>query len=389
MSKLIDLDILDKEESVSAVEVIMTGVERGYMAGNFAEELKERIEKIVLNIERLMQDLSDVDTEISRYTLSKINESLKIVFPIIQSDNIDQHSLKIIEEYLQNIKDVSKKAVKKKSINEVKELFKGFSVEELKEKLKNKPNVTILGYMGVVKGIIEIATHHDSVSKLENAVSLFANLPVILSDTNFSEIDNENINEKTELTWDIELIISNNDDSKSIYSLWILLESLKSINGVEIKITDISKGSLITKIKVWFKSDEAKREAEELINSTKKLAKGKLEKDYYENEKNRSETEKIKAEKEKIEKEIELANSKEEKRKKELEIEALEIENENKRLQNERLKLQIFMEKRQALAELLSTEVINSDEYKLMINNELQIHKKENDTIEVGVLKEQ
>ncbi len=388
MNKQIDLDILDKEESVSVTEVIMTGFERVLISGTIESELKDDVEKIVLKIERMMQDLSEENTEISKFTLSRINESLKIILPIIQSEEIDHISLGIIIPYLKNIQDVSQIAIGKSSIEVVEELFKGFSIELLKDKLNNKAEVSIVSYAGMLKGIMKYATHQTNVLKFGDVASLFSSMPVSFSLTDVIKAENDINHLQKETSWDIELIISNKDDTKSIYSLWVFLESLKSINDLEIEIVDISKGSIKTKIKVWFKSEEARKEAEELINSTKKLAKGKLEKDFYENEKNKSESEKTIAEKDKIVQEIEVANSKEEKRKKELELEAMEIENENKRLQNERLKLQIFMEKRKALAELLATEVISSDDYKLIIDRELQIHKKIDETIEIGLLSE-
>lgn len=379
----IDLDVIEDDGKESAVELIMACVEKGVITGVVSVQSQENIEKLVLKIERFMQDLSDEETEISSFTLNKINESLKIILPILKSEEINRFNAGIIENYLTKLEKVSRTALSKNSIEDVKTLFKGLSIEELKENLKNQP-ISIKTYARVINRIVQTASDKVTLINYNNASAILAKV----NDVNFG-IHLVDFNKKDiETAWNIDLEISNKDDSKSIYSLWVLLEALKSIDGLEFEIEELSKGSIFAKIKVWFKSDEAKKEAEELLESTKKLAKGKLEKDYYENEKNKSESEKIEIEKKKLQNEIEITNSEDEKKRRLLEVEALEIENENKKLQNERLKLQLFLEKRQALSELLSDGIINSDEYKLAINDALQIHKKNDDTIEIGVLKE-
>lgn len=386
ITKNIDLDIIDEEGQESAVEIIMGNVERAVLVGTISITSKDYIEKLVLKIERFMQDLSDDNTETSKFTLKKINESLKVILPILKSDDINHMSLEVIEKYLNNLEKISKIAISKKSVEEVKSLFIGLSLEELKQNLENN-KVSILTYTSAINGIIETTSNKVTLINYGNASDI---LRMVTSVKMPNKLFDENVvdNKKDELTWDIDLKISNKDDSKSIYSLWLLLEALKSIDGLEFEIEELSKGSIFAKIKVWFKSEEAKEEAEELLESTKKFAKGKLENDYYENEKNKSEAEKVQVEKEKLQSEMDLANSDEEKKRRLLEIEALEIENENKKLQNERLKVQVFLEKRQALAELLSDGIINNQEYKLMINQVLEIHKKEDDSIEIGMLKE-
>ncbi|MCB0752843.1 MAG: hypothetical protein KDC52_15335 [Ignavibacteriae bacterium] len=386
ITKNIDLDIIDDEGQESAVEIIMGNVERAVLVGTISITSKDQIEKLVLKIERFMQDLSDDNTETSKFTLKRINESLKVILPILKSDDIDHMSLEVIENYLTNLEKISKIAVSKKSVQEVESLFTGLSLDELKQNLENT-KVSIWTYASAINGIIETTSNKVTLINYSNASDILRMVTSVKMPNKLLAKDEENIKEN-DLTWDLDLKISNKDDSKSIYSLWLLLEAFKSIDGLEFEIEELSKGSIFAKIKVWFKSEEAKKEAEELLESTKKFAKGKLENDYYENEKNKSEAEKVQVEKEKLQSEMDLANSDEEKKRRLLELEALEIENENKKLQNERLKVQVFLEKRQALAELLSDGIINNQEYKLMINQVLQIHKKEDDSIEIGMLKE-
>ncbi|MDF0717297.1 hypothetical protein PY092_14125 [Muricauda sp. 334s03] len=386
ITKNIDLDIIDDEGQESAVEIIMGNVERAVLVGTISITSKDQIEKLVLKIERFMQDLSDDNTETSKFTLKRINESLKVILPILKSDDIDHMSLEVIENYLTNLEKISKIAVSKNSVQEVESLFTGLSLDELKQNLENT-KVSIWTYASAINGIIETTSNKVTLINYSNASDILRMVTSVKMPNKLLAKDEENIKEN-DLTWDLDLKISNKDDSKSIYSLWLLLEAFKSIDGLEFEIEELSKGSIFAKIKVWFKSEEAKKEAEELLESTKKFAKGKLENDYYENEKNKSEAEKVQVEKEKLQSEMDLANSDEEKKRRLLELEALEIENENKKLQNERLKVQVFLEKRQALAELLSDGIINNQEYKLMINQVLQIHKKEDDSIEIGMLKE-
>ena len=103
ITKNIDLDIIDDEGQESAVEIIMGNVERAVLVGTISVTSKDQIEKLVLKIERFMQDLSDDDTETSKFTLKKINESLKVILPILKSDDINHMSLEIIENYLNNL----------------------------------------------------------------------------------------------------------------------------------------------------------------------------------------------------------------------------------------------------------------------------------------------
>lgn len=386
ITKNIDLDIIDDEGQESAVEIIMGNVERALLVGTISITSKEQLEKLVLKIERFMQDLSDDNTETSKFTLKKINESLKVILPILKSGDINPMSLEVIENYLTNLEKISKIAISKNSIKEVESLFTGLSLDELKQNLENT-KVSIGTYASAINGMIESVSNKVTLINYGNASNILRMVTNVKTPNKPLDLFAEN-DKKDELTWDIDLKISNKDDSKSIYSLWLLLEAFKSIDGLEFEIEELSKGSIFAKIKVWFKSEEAKKEAEELLESTKKFAKGKLENDYYENEKNKSEAEKVQIEKEKLQNEMELANSAQEKKRRLLEIEALEIENENKKLQNERLKVQVFLEKRQALAELLSDGIINNQEYELMVNQVLQIHKKDDDSIEIGLLKE-
>ncbi|MEH6679809.1 MAG: hypothetical protein V7724_04635 [Sediminicola sp.] len=386
ITKNIDLDIIDDEGQESAVEIIMGTVERGVLVGTISIKSKDQIEKLVLKIERFMQDLSDDNSETSKFTLKRINESLKVILPILKSDDINHMSLEVIENYLTNLEQISKIAIAKTLIQEVESLFTGLSIDELKQNLENT-KVSIWTYASAIKGMIETTSNKVTLINYGNASDILRMVTSVKTPNKLSA-ENEENDKKTELIWDIDLKISNKDDSKSIYSLWLLLEAFKSIDGLEFEIEELSKGSIFAKIKVWFKSEDAKKEADELLESTKKFAKGKLENDYYENVKNKNEAEKVQVEKEKLQNEIDFANSEDEKKRRLLEIEALEIEIENKKLQNERLKVQVFLEKRQALAELLSDGIINNQEYILMINRVLQIHKKEDDSIEIGMLKE-
>ncbi|MDN3494282.1 hypothetical protein [Winogradskyella bathintestinalis] len=386
ITKNIDLDIIDDEGQESAVEVIMGNVERAVLVGTISITSKDQIEKLVLKIERFMQDLSDDNTETSKFTLKRINESLKVILPILKSDDINQMSLEVIDNYLTNLEKISKIAISKKSIKEVESLFTGLSLDELKRNLENT-KVSIWTYANALNGMIESTSNKVTLINYGNASDILRMVTSVKKPNKLIDLYIKN-DKKDDLTWDVDLKISNKDDSKSIYSLWLLLEAFKSIDGLEFEIEELSKGSIFAKIKVWFKSEEAKKEAEDLLESTKKFAKGKLENEYYENEKNKSEAEKVQIEKEKLQNEVDLANSDEEKKRRSLELEALEIENENKKLQNERLKVQVFLEKRQALAELLSDGIINNQEYELMINQVLQIHKKDDDSIEIGLLKE-
>ena len=151
------------------------------------------------------------------------------------------------------------------------------SVNELGIKNFNKI-ITLMG--------IELAFMPKIVIK-ESHITTLKNERLRVIEENRREI------EKLSSPLEIELYLSDTKDSKSLQTLSIFIECLNSIEGTDVTIVEIRKGSIISQLKLFFQSPDAKKQAIELLESTKKFAIGKLEKEYSESEKLKKETEKI------------------------------------------------------------------------------------------------
>lgn len=379
-NNMIDLEILEQEGG-NSFDIIMSHVEIVSLSEDIGD-LKEKIERSILSIERKMQDLSDIDTIEAKTIVKKTFEILKFISPILK-ENSSNHSLEQISTYLITLDSLVRNSIDK-TLDEINLIFWQLSPENLKQRFSSHGLVIPINtYTGVIYGAFNAALGTLSAGRLlATGSSLrefqgegFWNIEMT------SELKDSNLEPEV---WDMEIEINDTKNQhKALYTIWLFVESLNKINGVNVEIEEIRKGSIFSKLKIYFSSPEAKKEAQELLESTKKAAKGKLEKDFQHNEKTKAEAEKFESEKNKIDNEIKQQNSEEAKRKRELEIQAMEIENERMRLENEKLKLQVFLEKKKALSELLAEELISHEEFKLKLNQMMYISKKD-DQIEVS-----
>ncbi|MFA0960510.1 hypothetical protein AB9P05_01760 [Roseivirga sp. BDSF3-8] len=188
----------------------------------------------------------------------------------------------------------------------------------------------------------------------------------------------------------IDLSISNRQEHKALHTIWFLIESLNQIEGCKVTIEDIRKGSIKATLKLLLENEQAREEAKRLLDNTKKLAEGKMTKEYEEAKKAEAEKEKIKVETEIKKKELEDSISEETDLKRKLELELLyqqieekRLANEKSKIENKRSELQLFQEKKKALQELLAEEFISHDQFNMMLNG-LDFINKTGNVFEVG-----
>ncbi len=343
---LIDLEVIDNEDE-NPIEEIMSTVER-YSLVNQEYEVKDKIEKQILHLERIMQDMAEENSSKQNSLNKSINELLKeysLSFVKKQSkDTIEllSKSLNSIIQFSQNAKMREADYIIQNSRILSPKLYlqsKGYQRADF-EKYCQAATVTL--------------THFD----IANSNWLY-----------FSDIKMSDKNETYFDSWDLELFfdLPIEDSHKPLEFLYQFIEILNSINGVKVKIEDISIGSLRAKLKVLYENARSKEEVKELLESSVKFAKGKLEKDFEESEKLKKEAEKIDIEKKLLIQELESNTSIENAYKKSLEIQSAEEDLRKKKLENALLQIELMEKGSDALAELLAKGFISQKQFELMI----------------------
>jgi len=377
----IDLSILDKEKDQEyTFETIMSSVEFISIHLGGIDIQKEKIEKLVMQIERKVQDLNDSDNDNSIIIASKSVEALNILIPVLKED-VSNNELEQVVMFLTTLTNLIDAAIGK-SKKEILLLFKYLSTKLIKMQLelnnKKKKQTPYTIYFNVLKNAIELSNKYFEISP-----------KYFIHDPDIALIKRKLIqkSEAIDTEWILEVKIVNKNDSKSIYLLWLLLESLNKINGVKTELEEIKKGSIWAKIKVVFGTNEANINATEFLNDTREIVKGRLAKNYKEKKEIEIETEKIELKKLLLTQMIEKNQATDIKRRKELELLEYELEIEKKRLENEKLSLEVFMKKKNALSELLAEEIITTEEFELLLNNQQYLLKKGVDIITGGTIK--
>jgi hypothetical protein len=139
---------------------------------------------------------------------------------------------------------------------------------------------------------------------------------------------------------------------------------------------------------VYFKSEEGKKNTAEALNSIRRFQRGKMEKD--DAERDKLETEARLQEAEAALKRAELARSETPlaKEKEELELELLRQQVVTVRLENERRSLDLFVERKRVLEELVAKELLSRERFLLLVNGQ-RFLEKEGDKVVEGVGLEQ
>lgn len=176
-------------------------------------------------------------------------------------------------------------------------------------------------------------------------------------------------------TWEVKIYFK--DDrilaDVSTYFMFLFTSLATSIPGVEAEIVDWGKGSLWTKIKLWFLNGKAEQETKEILEKGRRA----LEAKYLEQP--ALEVEKAKAEKELLDKQIDASLTKEQvERKKELELNKLELENQEKELLLEKIALENMKAKFELIEKannLMELGIVNIDNLVIEMNGKLFLEK--------------
>lgn len=372
MQEEVDLSVLEQDTEM-AIQTIVSFLEQLDLEVGIGD-LKSHVEDVILLIERKMQDLSDLDENVRPIrVMHQVTIFLNGLIPLLKHEN----SVRVFED-LRIFLLMVNRVLLDATVNRVDEMD-AHQLDSLVRYLEFVANKTQFDYRALFERRMFGSRRYyrrKAISMPKKASKKDVTLEAWLLVYNHLLGNNRG--------WAIEITIQNPDDTKSLSSLALVLSSLKQINGVHVDIEDIRKGSLIARVRVWFKSDEARAEAKELLESTRKFAKGKLEKDYSESEKSRKEGQKIDAEREHIEAMLGEMNSALHQRKKELEVRAMELELERMQLENEKAALELFMAKKKALSELVAENIITNEQFKMAIQGQPYLEKGRDGSILIG-----
>ncbi len=345
---IIDVNLID-ESGENPFEELMKIVEKASLEGKIGEE-KSFIEKKILYLERQMQDLSDSESEVHKIIMDS--------------------TLKLMSEYTRicsNNEEYSKKgfAIAFKSIDKVSHILTSLddnNEEETFDKISS---------LSVKKFLVE----KDKKSTSWQEMIHIANINLV----NHGIIYNEPVNtipsyqlsgaKKNIPEWSIELNFNTkrNDHHKPLEFIHQFIEILNQIDGVTAVLEDIKIGSIKAKLKVIFDEIKSKDDVKELLESSRKFAKAKLEKEFEENENLKALTEKIDIERELLKEELKDKTSIESSYLRSLKIQEAEADLKRKQLENKMLNLKLIKESSETFAEMLALGYISQNDFEMLI----------------------
>lgn len=347
-SKHINLKILDGQEE-GVLEKIIRYIELARLKRAISEKARVDLESLIINIDKHIQDLNEINQKSSREIIEKIIALLKSLSSALDNSDFLKQELIFLHHFLNEL-NIALNSIEEIGVSNFYLILSKMSLE--------------LAFMP------KIVINESHVTSLKNE-----RLKIIEQNKRKLKIKSSPL--------EMEVFLSHKKDSVSLQTLAILIETLNSIEGTNVMIEELLKGSIISRLKIYFKSPDAKKQATELLESTKKFAIGKLEKEYIESEKLKKETEKIEVEKQQIVDAMSFENSADNIEKRSLEIEAIKLDNERKKLENQKLELDIFAQKTLILKQLLVEQLLSQEEFQILINKQLFIAKVE-DTITTG-----
>lgn len=333
--KIIDLDLIDNSDE-NIFDDLMSAVERlNIQNGNHGVS---ELETIVLSIERKIQDLSDKNDNRGITTYGYVKRVLSEYTLILNNDN-SSDTVNITREALSHL---------------------NFSIDPSALDFNNLQNVVDkLSIQKNLRGNI------SSLSNIKKAACI--GLASLSYDTlNIGEL----VGDVYYKSWDIEMQFENQDfdEHKPLNFIYQFIEILSKIEDVKLQLEDIKKGSIIAKIKAYFKSEKSEKDVAEVLESARKFASGKLEKEFEEKEKLKSEKEKIDLEKQILIQQIETTTSLDALYSTALQIRHSEEDLKRKKLENLKLSLELLRDSRDTFSELLADGFVSQADFKILIN---------------------
>lgn len=342
MQATIDLDMLDKGEEnpfdklMSAYERVKLQTEIGFLANDF--------EKKILYLERKLQDLSEKQDEISSKILIRSKEILSAYSTVLISD-FSLPSFELIEKSLDSISSLIDHSWIK-SANELNIEFDNLSPS------KYLRNLNIL---------------NPTVDELKQAA--YSSMYYSHNNIFFSELNllDDNTKKMTIDSWDVDFSFSTSglDKHKPLDFIYIFIEILNKIEGVEIFLEDIKIGSIKARVKINFKTQAGKESLKNVLNESIGSIKADL------NDASKKNLETIELTKlipnEIVNEQLSPTDILQNSYLISLQIKNAEEDLLRKKLENERLKIQILRESIETNSGLLANAYLSHKDYEILI----------------------
>lgn len=322
---LVDLDLIEEGSGKNPFDELMSKIENLSLKGILTLD-KNEIEKKVLFLERKCQDFRDQKSDKSKVILQAVNA----LSATLEENNAF-------------------------GIGLAEDLYKVIGITNYMEYNESNPANYFL---------VNQLTNSDPNTKQFTSLEISNAIKSIYSKIKIESSYPRQIDE-----WLIELNFNTPKDENHmpLEFLHTFIEGLNKIEGVKVTLEDIRIGSISAKIKAFFETAKSKEEVKELLESARKFAKGRLEKDFSERERNSAETKKAELESKILEEELKGIESPLYYEQKKLEGESLKLDVERKRLENEREKISLFRERKNLLKEMLVEGIIQQRDFEMLI----------------------
>lgn len=347
MNAIIDLDLVDENDE-NPFEQIAVYAERALLQGEITKETQESIMNLTLSTERQLQDLAEDQDEKKHVLLIGAMKYAKTISLLTEAE----HSKPLISAVHQGMTSLFS-VITNNDYSSATEIDKAFGllspIEYLKKKSKSKVHIKELAQAVTICSTSFGILHAGST--IIPAVALGLDRMVNVE------------------SWDVRLNFKtpSSENHVPLDFIYQFIEILNKIDGVKVILEDIKVGSIKAKLKVLFEQAKSKDEVKELLESSRKFAKAKLEKDYEESEKIKTEKEKIQVEKEILKEQLKQNTSIESDYKRALEIQSLEQDLETKKLQNLKTKMELLKDSRELFSELLAEGYVSQAEFEMFI----------------------
>lgn len=333
---IIDLDLIDENDE-NIFDTIMASVENIHLSGATSSKMKTNLESVVLSLEKKMQDLSDKDKSLALKTYMSVKSVVSQYASVIVSDKTDE-GMSIAYNALSCLNN---------SITATTSVHNIKIIKDISEKLSIKNNL------------------FGDISSIEN-----------IKKATFVGLANANFSIKFNLkrynfdVWEIDMNFETSEfeTHKPLEFIFQFIELFNSLEGVRMDIEDIKKGSLKVKIKALFENAKSNEDVIEILDSAKKFAFGKLEKDFEEKEKLKAEKEKLDIEKKLLNHELKENSSLDSAYLKALTIKQAEEDLKRKQLENLKLKIDLLKESRNSFSELIAEGFLCQGDFEVLIN---------------------
>ncbi len=354
--KIIDLDLIDSNDE-NIFDDLMSAVEKLNLAGA-NKETSDKLENIVLSIERKLQDFSDINQEKASIAYATVRTVMAEYSRVLLNDN----SFETVGIAIDALSCINSSMRVESDFKSIEHVAGQLSIRRnLRGSVSSIENIRKAAFIGVAS----VESEHKNITQL------------------FDTTD--------ELVWDIQMIFETErfEEHKALEFIYRFVEILSQLEGVQIEVNEIKKGSIIAWLKSYFKSSKSKQDAAEVLESARKFASGKLEKEYEEKEKLKAEKEKIDIEKKLLQHELESNSDIDSLYLNALKIRHAEEDLKRKQLENAKLSLEVLKDSREAFAELLADGFISQGDFKILINQLPFLEKKEGKLIigETSIIK--